>query len=156
MKNLKFILGLLLGLSLSPTVALAHQVETNYFLQSKGLELKSIFSNGDAFKNAKIVIYSPENSEQPWLEGQTDQNGDFLFTPDPTINGNWTIEIGEDNHWDRLVIPVNQGNIETDEIAYSPNHEPHEHYSLADQFLIGLIALGGVMGVKIFTRRSKQ
>jgi nickel transport protein len=154
-KGLNSTIALILGLSLFPSIASAHQIEVNYQLKSNALEIQSVFSTGEVFDAAKVVVYSPENPDQPWLETTTDQNGEFLFQPDPSITGNWAVEIGEDSHWDRLIIPVKQETIEVQKIARVEVDHPHEHYNLANQFLIGAIAVGGVMGLRILRQKFK-
>ncbi len=153
MKRLKLTLALIFGLAIAPSIALAHQVETNYQLKSDTLEIQSVFSTGEAFESAQIIVYSPQNPDQPWLEAKTDQNGEFMFNPDPAIAGDWKVEIGEDSHWDRLIIPVTEGEIKIDEIAYLPDTHIHEHYDLANQFLFTLIAVGGIVGFKVLSRK---
>lgn len=158
LKQLNLTLAGILGLVLTPQIVFAHSLETNFRLQSNALELQSVLSNGETLKDAKVVIYAPNDRENPWFEGKTDANGEFEFNPDPAIAGNWSVEIGEDDHWDRLIIPVNQQGIEMNEISEVPETPAHEHYSIAsinNQFMITAIALGVGIGFSALTRKLK-
>jgi nickel transport protein len=155
MKQLKLTLAVILGLVICPKIVSAHAIETNFQLQSNALKIQSSFSNGEVYPDAKVVIYSPNDADHPWFEGRTDQNGEFKFNPDPTIAGNWSIEIGEDNHWDRLIVPVDNKGVEFELISQLKPSRPHEHYDVASQFLIGAISLGTGIGFSFVSRKFK-
>ena len=170
MKVKPLILSLIaFGLVISPKTVLSHAIETFYQLNldsfdqvdtsnaSNSLEIQSTFGDGEVFKNAKIVIYAPNNLDTPWLEGTTDDNGEFVFNPDSSITGNWYIEIGEDSHWDRLIVPVKNDNIDFDQITYLEKPQlQHCHYNLADQLIVTLSAIGCVIGSRFLTKNLKN
>ena len=115
----------LVGLAMIPSVAHAHAITTDYRLlfeqpdQPSQLEIQSSFSEIEAFPNAPVLVYSPENPDEPWMIGRTDENGKFTFEPEPGVTGIWSVEIGEDSHWDQLYIPVGDRGIEIDQISHS-------------------------------------
>ena len=98
--------------------AKAHMIETNYLLpspaatitpsgaDSSALKITAVFSTGEPYANAKIEIFAPGNSDNPWRVTTADENGEYHFVPDAQQPGNWTINIGEDSHWDSLTVPV--------------------------------------------------
>ncbi len=153
MKVKQFIFGLVLflGLMAHPGNAFAHALETNYHMISDALEVQGVFSTGELFEGAPIVVYSPQDQTHPWLEGVTNKDGKFDFQPDPTIAGDWSIEIGEGQHWDQLYVPVNDRGIEFEAISFLDGDHPHRHYSynIASQFVIVGVALGSAL----FSRR---
>jgi nickel transport protein len=140
-KSLICSLILLLGLVVFPGKAFAHAVETDYRLVSDALEIQAIFSTGEFFHDADIVVYSPDDPTQPWLEGLTDQDGKFLFHPEESMFGEWAIEIGEGNHWDRLEIPVNDYGIDINAVSQLHEPIPHHHFPLGGQFFIASTSL---------------
>ncbi|MGF1493565.1 MAG: hypothetical protein ACFBSC_14145 [Microcoleaceae cyanobacterium] len=136
-------LALLLGLVIFPGPALAHSVATDYQLVSDFLEIQSTFSSGESFEDAPVVVYSPNDLTRPWLEGTTDASGKFIFEPDPSISGEWSVEIGEGSHWDKLRVPVGDQGIEVEAISYQPEPIAHNHRRFSEQFIVVGLALGG-------------
>ena len=147
----------LVALAMAPSVAHAHAISTDYRLlleqPNQPLEIQSSFSEIEAFPNAPVVVYSPENPDEPWMTGTTDENGRFTFQPEPGVTGVWSVEIGEDSHWDQLYIPVGDRGIELDQISqgdrppYVANHS-HSPIPLAAAGLI----LGGIATRRWWTR----
>lgn len=156
MKQLILVFVLLLSLVIYPGTAFAHAIETDYQLVGDSLEIQSTFSTGEPFPNAPIIIYSPDDPTQPWLEGRTDENGKFVFNPERAISGDWSVEIGEDSHWDMLRVPVSDRGINLDTISYQDGHTPHRHYPFSEQFLVAGIALGSVIGSRFLSRKLRQ
>ena len=138
----------LVGLALVPSVARGHAISTDYRLllnQPDQLEIQATFSETESFPGAPVVVYSPDNPDTPWMIGTTDENGKFSFQPEPGITGVWSVEVGEDSHWDQLNVPVGDRGIEIEEISqgdrtpYVANHS-HSPIPLATAGLI----LGGI------------
>ena len=127
---------ILLGMLIVPAKALAHAVQTNYFLGNQ-LELESTFGNGEPFKGAKVTIYAPNNPTQPWLQGVTDAQGRFAFSPDENIEGDWDITIRQQGHGDFLTVPVREEGILADLISRLPGPDIHD-LNEADAPLWGL------------------
>ncbi len=178
MKKLSLI-GLLCAsaLGLMTEQALAHSVQTDYLLSPKdGLALDVTFSTGEPLADAPVKIYSPDNPAEPWFEGKTDENGQFNFLPDQKLEGEWTVEIGENSHADILSVPVEENGIQVDNIsqgfadtvvAQSPftlQTLPAQAASLRtnvartvefDALLLGATVLGGaVLSRRIVARKS--
>ncbi|NJN76088.1 MAG: hypothetical protein HC796_07650 [Synechococcaceae cyanobacterium RL_1_2] len=87
MKKLPLTLLVLSILGFFAPNASAHMLETNYALKLDSLELEANLSNGEALSGGKIVVYAPNNPDTPWLEASTDEQGKFVFSPDPRIKG---------------------------------------------------------------------
>jgi nickel transport protein len=120
-----------LSLFVLPGQALAHSVQTDYQLifnlvnPAPQLEVKSGFDTGENLQNAKVQVFAPGNSDQPWIEGATDAQGKYLFQPDPKLKGNWTIKIGRGDHGDILTVPVGDRGIEVQQISQINYDMPH-------------------------------
>ena len=119
MKKLSLIgLALISSLVIPLEKASAHMVETDYLLSpDNGLAIDVNFSTGEPLADAPVKIYSPDNLEEPWMEGRTDENGEFSFKPDQERKGEWTVEIGEFSHADYLSVPVESDGIQIDNIS---------------------------------------
>ena len=123
MKKISLIGIALLSAIVIPTgKAAAHMVETDYLLSSdNGLAIDVNFSSGEPLADAPVKIYSPNNPDEPWMEGRTDENGEFAFKPDSKMNGEWTVEIGEYSHADYLSVPVESDGIQINDISSGPS-----------------------------------
>lgn len=140
---------------LTPKAALAHLIETDFQARFNQFELKATFSTGEAFPDAPVTVYSPDNPDEPLLVGRTDANGEFSFQPDTTKTGNWKVEIGnaDDAHWDRLIVPVTKQGIDVEEISALPPQPEHQHDYFAYSFLLMVISLGLIFGLRKVNHR---
>ncbi len=89
--------------------SLAHGAVIEY-RTTQALEVQAVYDTGEPLANAQVTVYSPENLSDPWLTGTTDPQGRFLFTPDPSISGNWDVQIRQAGHGDIVSIPIGEGN----------------------------------------------
>ncbi|MEL7069200.1 MAG: carboxypeptidase regulatory-like domain-containing protein [Cyanobacteria bacterium J06581_3] len=113
-------LAAVVGVAAIPTRAMAHQVQTNYFINEQAgdrLELRTTFSNGQPLKNAKVTVYAPDQPFQARAIGQTDSQGRFTFTPDGQIDGDWEVNIERGGHQDILTVPVTEEGIDMNQVA---------------------------------------
>lgn len=122
----RLLIALVFGLALFgfPTQALAHQVETFYFMKDQ-LEFQSTFSTGEPFVGATVEIYAPNNPDEPWMTLTTDEEGRFAFMPDESIPGAWEISIEQEGHADYWTVPVGNGEIIFDGIVLESTHDQH-------------------------------
>ena len=150
---------LLLSLSLFPQAASAHMVETYYNAKDNSLEIQALFSTGEKFNGADVIVHPPSNSNYLEIRGFTDEQGKFLFHPDYSVPGVWSVEIGdemESNHWDMLTIPVSDRDIKIEAISHVDLDIPeHHHYHFASQITVGAIALTCGICVQFFRRKIK-
>jgi nickel transport protein len=145
MKTHAFALLALVSLLGFPTKASAHALATDFALTAVNrLKIEATFSSEEPFGNAKVVVYAPNDSETPWMEGTTDEKGNFEFQPDPAIPGNWRIEIGEYDHMDILTVPATESGIEVDEIS---QRTPTNRNPLA--IAVGTVVLIGSVGTTV-------
>lgn len=120
--NKILMLAAALGLAAVPTKAMAHQVQTNYFIDgraetAKSIELKTTFSNGQPLKGAKVSVYAPDQPFRVRATGVTDNQGRFTFAPDAAIDGEWEVNIQREGHQDILTVPVTEEGIDVDLLA---------------------------------------
>jgi nickel transport protein len=132
-----------LGLIFTAESVSAHAIQTNYQLKLEGLEIRASYGDGEAFPDAAVTVYSPANPDEPILLGRTDAEGKFNFRPDPAVQGDWEVEIGEENdgHWDAIVVPVRAEGIDLDAISQvEPIAPAHRHDYVAYSFLLMTVA----------------
>lgn len=152
MNKVFFSLLTLLAVLGTPTKLLAHMIETNYLMGAK-LEFQSSYSSGEPVKRAQVFVYAPNDSTKPWMEGETDEEGRFAFLPDPSIQGDWEIQILQEGHEDYWTIPVGQNGVEFDLI--SQNYSNDIHYSSLPLNGLGMMTLLIGTGGAIFLSRRQ-
>lgn len=152
---IRVLLGLtvaLLSLFSFPDAAYAHAVQTDYHLVKDALEIQATFSTGEAFEGADVVIEAPDQPDQIWLKGKTDENGTFAFEPDRKLEGEWSVRIGEGDHGDILSVPVSEKGIDVEEISLNPYDSPHW---FARQMVVAGTMLASGLGTTWWMRRKR-
>ncbi|MEL6158945.1 MAG: carboxypeptidase regulatory-like domain-containing protein [Cyanobacteria bacterium J06623_5] len=154
------VLAAAIGAATVPTAAMAHQVQTNYILNSQSgnsLELQTTFSNGQPLKGAKVTVYSPEQPFRAQIVGKTDSEGRFTFTPEQAVSGDWEVNIKQAGHQDILTIPVNEDGIDLELMASNgvvDQGGSDVHYATSPWAVLGGVAVAAAcVG---FARVSKQ
>jgi nickel transport protein len=56
--------------------------------------------------DAQVSVFSPDDVTTPWITGTTDSQGNFIFMPDPSITGDWEVQVRQAGHGEIVVIPV--------------------------------------------------
>ena len=147
-----------------PATAFAHVIETDYLLPSltapsleadkskDAIKFTAKFTSGEPFKNGKITIYAPDNTEEPWLVTQMNEKGEFEFEPDRAKEGDWTIDIGEGGHWDSWTVPVKatKKGVTYGEISDASSQLPEIPAQL---LVIGAACLSGGVGSALLRRK---
>ena len=87
------------------TPVFAHGAKLEY-QPLNGIEIQARYDSGEPMKAAQVNIYAPDNPNEPWQTGTTDDEGRFVFTPDPSRPGNWEVMVRQAGHGDILVVPV--------------------------------------------------
>lgn len=123
----------------------AHGVDVGYEL-TQALKVTAIYDTGEPMANAQVVVFSPSDPSTPWLNGSTDKQGVFTFTPDSTQPGNWEVQVRQAGHGDVITIPVAG---KTSAIATSTALTP-----LQTSLMIGSTVWGCVGTALFFSRRK--
>lgn len=156
-----------LGLAIVPTKAMAHQVQTNYILDSQAgngtsdrLELRTTFSNGQPLKGAKVKVYAPDQPHRVHTVGKTDAQGRFTFVPDEPISGDWEVNIKREGHEDILTVPVTEDGIDLGLMAQTGLEQVGNsdvHYAGSPLAVAGGVAItAACLGVaKVSSKKAK-
>lgn len=71
---------------------------------TRTFSVEAHYVSGEPMAMAQVVVYSPENPDEPWTTGQTDAAGTFEFNPD--TDGNWDVVIRQAGHGTTVNVPV--------------------------------------------------
>ena len=116
---------------------------------TRTFSIEARYSSGEPMAPAQVVVYSPENPEEPWSTGQTNEAGEFVFNPDTT--GNWDVVIRQAGHGTSVSVPVETTQAESTAVASSePSTSPVQRWASAGA------ALWGLVGTALFFSRGKQ
>lgn len=96
---------LILALAWAARPTSAHGTDIRY-QPTTAIEIVAQFDNGEPMAEAQVVVYAPNDPETPWLKGQCDEDGRFVFTPDTTISGDWAVSVRTAGHGEMLHIPI--------------------------------------------------
>ncbi|MEM8642293.1 MAG: carboxypeptidase regulatory-like domain-containing protein [Cyanobacteria bacterium P01_G01_bin.54] len=158
----------------TPQTALAHALETQYqFLELPNAEagattnrpilLTSQYSTGEPLVGAEVLVYAPDNWDEPRQLGKTDAEGQFAFLPDTQTPGNWEVMIQQTGHGDLLTIPVHGSGADLAQIRQGEKQDQHygtlplnEPLSEGWSGAIAIAALGIGVGLGLAIGRSGQ
>ena len=149
-KNLvnTMILGFLL---LTPIKTLAHGSNIQY-RTTQSIEIKATFDNGEAMKNAQVVIYAPDNPSTPWLKGVTNEEGIFVFTPDTSKKGNWDVKVRQAGHGDIVSIALDE---QTQVTNFQTINNNNSSETLLQKIIVAGIGVWGCVGTALFFIQKK-
>lgn len=148
MKKLLVYLPLLVGVVATPIKTFAHTMQTNY-LFSDQLEFQTTYSTDEAAKDAEVIIFAPNNLEEPWLESRTDEEGRFSFMPDTAIPGDWEVQIIDEGHGEVLIVPVTASGVDVENISHESQQDLH--YSSTPMSPIHSLLITAGVGALWFT-----
>ncbi len=144
------ILPLFLGSSLiGIDSANAHGAMVNYKI-TKGIEIQSRYDTGKPLANADVIIYAPNNPNDPWQTGKTDEKGNFMFIPDSEITGYWEVKVRQAGHGGLVSIPIETSTTTTD-IQYQQNSASLNPWQRG--LMIGSV-IWGCLGTALFFMKS--
>lgn len=136
------------------TASQAHGAVIDYASVS-AVQLTATYDNGDPMKEAQVNVYAPDNPTDPWLTGQTNEQGQFVFTPDASQAGNWEVQVRQAGHGDIVNIPVNTEADGSVQIADAIAKRTSNGYSTPQLVLMGAAGIWGFVGTALFFSREK-
>ncbi|MBO8128354.1 MAG: carboxypeptidase regulatory-like domain-containing protein [Peptococcaceae bacterium] len=106
------LLATLLILFLSiPAAASAHGAKISYQI-TKAIEITATYDTGEPLSGGQVTIYAPDNPSTPWRKAKCDENGKYIFIPDPSKPGTWDVQVRQAGHGDMIHIPIGEGTAE--------------------------------------------
>jgi nickel transport protein len=166
MKKINWLIGLsLLGVVSCPGDAIAHGANIEY-KSTSALQINATYDSGQPMANAQVTIYAPNDPATPWLTGMTDENGGFIFVPDPTKVGNWEVKVRQAGHGDIISIPggnsptaINQNEPNAGSQSLTQNQQSvssHKYTPMQKGLMIVSVGWGFVGTALFFSRKSLE
>ena len=150
----------------------AHGTKIDY-QQTSAIVVRATFDDGRPMVNAQAIVYSPKNSDTPWLKGVTDESGKFTFVPDPELSGDWDVKIRQSGHGKIVSIPfgVEQQIVEQSQateqnqaiskrpevlqVASKTSPVSNSDYSWQQKMIMSVSVAWGFLGTALFFFRKK-
>jgi len=160
---------LLFSLVSNTTRTFAHGVVVDYELVD-AIAIVAEYDTGQPMGNAQVVVYAPDNPSEPYLQGVADEEGNFTFTPDKSIIGNWTVRVRTAGHGSIINIPIEpvteapeseidpETESSTNENKTVINAETRNQSSpnTAQKLLMAASGVWGFVGTALFFSRPKK
>ncbi|MGY6529401.1 MAG: carboxypeptidase regulatory-like domain-containing protein [Cyanobacterium sp.] len=166
-KLLWFSSTIILSGMINPLETFAHGVVLEYE-KVRAIAIVAQYDTGEPMSNAQVIVHAPNNPDEPYLRGVADENGNFSFTPDQNIAGNWSVTVRTAGHGSIINIPVESttetvasDNTQTngDESSNS-NQNPRQTHrqsspNTAQRLLMAVSGVWGFVGTALFFSRPK-
>jgi nickel transport protein len=136
---------LMLALGVTATAS-AHGAKIEYTI-SPAVEIHATYDTGEPLAEGQVTVYAPDDLTTPWLTGVCDEEGRFIFTPDPAKPGTWDVQVRQAGHGDIIHIPIGEGG----EAAASGS----TGYTPLQIVLMGASVGWGLIGTALFFSRKR-
>lgn len=104
---LLLVLSLTLALLALAPARLVSAHGTKFEYQAKtSYEIVAAYDDGTPMSEAQVSVYAPSDPAKPWTTGTSDENGRYVLTPDPSIAGEWAVQIRKAGHGGMINIPI--------------------------------------------------
>ncbi|MBE9221910.1 carboxypeptidase regulatory-like domain-containing protein [Cyanobacterium stanieri LEGE 03274] len=171
-KSLWFSSILIISTLFSPVKTSAHGVLLEYE-KVGAIALKAQYDTGQPMKNAQVLIYAPDTSQEPYLQGITDENGNFTFYPAQNTTGTWTVKVTTAGHGSIINIPIlssdvgkitpdnNINNQENNNVIFNSSQGQISNNISAtpnngQKLLMAMSGVWGLVGTALFFSRSNK
>ncbi len=151
---------------------LAHGAIINYE-KVDAIALIAQYDTGQPMSNAQVVVYAPDNPSEPYLQGVADEKGNFTFTPDKSITGNWTVRVRTAGHGSIINIPIEpvtqttvidsdmenetKSSTKESQIKINPNNSSMQSFpNNSQKLLMAVSGVWGFVGTALFFSRPKK
>lgn len=139
-KPLTSLLILFLILSM-PAAAFAHGAKISYQVK-KAIEITAAYDSGEPLSGGQVTVYAPDDPSTPWRKAKCDENGKYIFIPDPSKPGTWDIQVRQAGHGDMIHVPV------SDDVAAAASSSTG--YTPLQIVLMGACVVWGFIGTALF------
>ncbi|PPS45583.1 carboxypeptidase-like regulatory domain-containing protein [Chroococcidiopsis sp. TS-821] len=150
----------------SSASAIAHGVRMQA-RETQAIEVNAEYDTGEPMAQAQVIVYAPNDPATPWLEGTTDKNGNFIFTPDASQPGNWSVQVRQAGHGGIVNIPVEGDRAPTEENTTVAAPEPETNtprvvtnesanFTPLQLILMGASGVWGFIGTALFFMRGNK
>ena len=120
--------------------------------------VQASYTSGQPMAEAQVIVYSPEKTDEPWTTGQTNEQGEFEFSPD--TQGNWEVVIRQAGHGTSVNVPVETQTAQIED----PNPSTQPTTAIVSEPVTGSVqrwasagaAFWGLIGTVLFFSRGKN
>jgi len=141
--------GLVMAMIVAWDVSSIQAHGTNIRYQpTQAIEIIAQYDNGEAMAEAQVIVYAPNKPETPWLTGQANEDGYFVFVPDHSISGDWAVSIRTAGHGEMLHVPIEAGTVSTVQTNSGP--------TTLQTIVMGIAGVWGFVGTALFFSRRKS
>ena len=89
-----------------PGAAFSHGAWIEWSVDGTEVAVKAAYDDGTPMAGASVTIYPGSNPTEPWLVGETDSSGSFVFTPDESVSLTWDLQVRKAGHGDIVRIDL--------------------------------------------------
>lgn len=151
----RLIISLALGLALAGPVA-GHGA----FVEAEPVTAVGVharFDTGAPMENAQVSVFAPDDPATPWLTGQADAAGQFVFTPDAKA-GRWAIQVRQAGHGAMGYVEVGGNGADSLVITAAPGPAgaPGAGTTLTQRLIMVACVLWGALGTALYLRRPRH
>ncbi|AGL00288.1 carboxypeptidase regulatory-like domain-containing protein [Desulfoscipio gibsoniae] len=141
-----FVSILAVSLLVWPAAAFAHGVDINYQTKT-AVEIEAKYDTGQPVSEGQVTVYAPDNPAKPWTTGKADENGRYIFTPDPAKPGTWDVQVRLAGHGGMVPVPVG---VDSDVAAAGTG------YTTMQIVLMSACVIWGLVGTALYFARRKN
>ncbi|MEL7068472.1 MAG: carboxypeptidase regulatory-like domain-containing protein [Cyanobacteria bacterium J06581_3] len=148
----KSVVGLLvLGLLFveKPQRAIAHGAIIE--VTPEALTIEAAFDNGEPMAEAQVSIYSPTDLKTPWAQGETNEQGQFSFSPDDEIPGQWEVTVRQAGHGGTTTFEIGES---TNTVALSGAGSSPAAGATVQKWVSVAAVIWGFIGTALFFSRK--
>jgi nickel transport protein len=135
--------------------AFSHGTDLKY-RNVEAMQIQATYDSGEPMSEANVTVYAPNDPETPWLIGNTDKNGYFLFIPDRSLAGNWDIKVRQSGHGSMTTIPISEIGSEIESVNVSREWSSQGSYSPLQKAVMAVMGIWGFIGTALYFSGKKR
>lgn len=127
----------------------AHGVVAGY-KEVPGIKIAAQYDNGSPLAGGQVTVFAADDPTTPWRRSTLDDQGEFVFVPDHSIVGTWSVQVRQSGHGAMIHIPIVERGVEPQEDAPSGAITPLQ------KGVIAVCVAWGSIGTALFFSRRKN
>jgi nickel transport protein len=125
------------------TTVFAHGAAIDYQIEST-VHITATYDSGEPMSEAQVAVFSPEDKQNPWMVDVTDGNGNFSFTPDVSMAGEWDVQVRQAGHGDMIHINLND------------TKGSDGSFTVSQIVVMSVSILWGLIGTALYFKKGKK
>lgn len=116
---------------------------------AQAIAVEAYYDSGEPMIEAQVSVFSPDNPQQPWLRGVTDDQGRFVFVPGDAT-GRWTVQTRQAGHGSMAYVDVSASTTAASALAVA---QPQQGISPMQRAIMAISITWGLIGTALYFRR---